>query len=137
MKMKSEEPLNTSERGHEAAAETPCGSRALVRGIVLLQEKWLLLIVNQVLSGPVGFNELCRKAEHVNVTTLSQRLALLEQAGVVSKTVHSTMPPRTSYELTAAGRDLRPVLHAIEAWSAAHLPDIEPPTHCPLAEREG
>jgi DNA-binding HxlR family transcriptional regulator len=30
------------------------------------------------------------------------------------------MPPKTSYELTEAGRALAPVIHAIEAWSAEH-----------------
>src|SRR5690349_5893786 len=98
-----------------------CGSASLVRGVLLLQEKWVLLIVNQLMQGPVGFNELSRKAEGVNVTTLSQRLALLEHAGLVVKTIHSTMPPRTSYELTEAGKALKPVLNAIEAWSERYL----------------
>ena len=98
-----------------------CGSPNLVRGVLLLQEKWMLLIVNQLQQGPAGFNELSRKAEGVNVTTLSQRLALLEQAGLVVKTIHSTMPPRTSYTLTEAGRALRPVLDAIETWSEKYL----------------
>jgi DNA-binding HxlR family transcriptional regulator len=99
-----------------------CGSASLVRGVLLLQEKWVLLIVHQLLHGPVGFNELCRKAEGVNTTTLSQRLDLLEQAGLVVKTIHSYMPPRTSYELTEAGKALQPVLKAIEAWSERYLP---------------
>ena len=81
-----------------------------------------MLIVHQLLAGPTGFNELSRKAEGVNVTTLSQRLALLETAGVVVKTIHSTMPPRTSYELTDCGRALKPVLDAIESWSREWLP---------------
>src|SRR5690242_14924181 len=86
--------------------EVCCGSSALVRGAQLLQEKWVLLIVHRLLNGPVGFNELCRKAGGVCPTTLSQRLELLEQRGIVTKTVQSTMPPRSSYELTAAGRAL-------------------------------
>ncbi|HZT42004.1 MAG TPA: helix-turn-helix domain-containing protein [Chthonomonadaceae bacterium] len=108
-----------------------CGSPSLVRGVLLLQEKWVLLIVNQLLKGPVGFNELSRKAEGVNVTTLSQRLALLEQAGLVIKTIHSTMPPRTSYELTEAGRALEPVLEAIETWSEKYLSTDAPTLPCP------
>src|SRR5438105_420373 len=77
-------------------------SPSLVRGVQLLQEKWLLLIVHRLLHGPVGFNELSRQAQGVNATTLAQRLCQLEQAGLAVKTVHSTMPPRTSYELTDA-----------------------------------
>lgn len=105
---------------HEGAAA--CGlAPSLIRGVQLLQEKWMLLIVHRLLRGPVGFNELCRQADGVNATTMAQRLSQLEQAGLATKTVHSTMPPRTSYELTAAGRELQPVLDAIEAWSASHL----------------
>jgi len=107
-----------------------CGSESLIRGVAILQEKWTLLIVSQLRRGPCGFNELSRKAEGVNATTLSQRLTLLEQAGILTKTVHSTMPPRTSYELTESGLALGPVLDAIEHWSATYLP-AEP---CPLAE---
>lgn len=118
---------------HENAAKPPCGSAHLVRGVVLLQEKWVMLIVHQLLQCPSGFNELSRKAEGVNPTTLSQRLALLEDAGLVTKTIHSTMPPRTSYELTEGGRALAPVLKSIEEWSAAHLPETEDPTVCPGA----
>ncbi len=109
----------------EAAEPSSCGSAALIRGVLILQEKWTLLIVHKLLRGPVGFNELCRKAEGVNATTMSQRLASLEEAGLVEKTIHSTMPPRTSYVLTDAGRALAPVLTAIEQWSQEHMPDFK------------
>jgi DNA-binding HxlR family transcriptional regulator len=94
-----------------------CPSRHLTAGVNLLQEKWVLLIVRVLLSGPQGFNDMARNAGDVNSTTLAQRLARLEKAGLVSKTVQSVMPPKTSYELTEAGRDLKPVIEAIESWS--------------------
>ena len=53
----------------------------------------------------------------MNASTLAQRLSRLEKAGLVRKTVQSTMPPRTSYELTEAGAALRPVIDALSAWS--------------------
>jgi len=43
--------------------------------------------------------------------------------GLVCKTVQSTMPPRTSYELTEAGRALAPIIVAIAAWGERYLPD--------------
>jgi DNA-binding HxlR family transcriptional regulator len=91
-----------------------------IRGASLLQEKWVLLIVYSLLGGPTGFSELVRRG-NVNTTTMTQRLNLLEAAGVLVKTVHSTMPPRTSYELTDSGRALKPILDAIASWSAEHL----------------
>ncbi len=91
-----------------------------VRGALLLQEKWVLLIVYSLTGGPVGFSDLMRRG-NVNTTTLTQRLNLLEKTGIITKTVLSTMPPRTSYDLTDKGRALQPVLDAITEWSAVHL----------------
>ncbi len=101
--------------------EEPCNLASdFVRGALLLQEKWVLMIVFSLLSGPTGFSELMRKG-NVNTTTLTQRLNLLEQTGILVKTIHSTMPPRTSYELTEAGRALTPILEAITEWSGKYL----------------
>ncbi|HJP82303.1 MAG TPA: helix-turn-helix domain-containing protein [Fimbriimonadaceae bacterium] len=100
-----------------------CCPRTLVKGVGLIQEKWTLLIISHLLNEPCGFNELARKTEGVSATTLSQRLSALEEEGLVKKTIHSTMPPRTSYELTPAGRGLAPVLVAIENWSRDFLVD--------------
>lgn len=89
--------------------------------IDLLQEKWVLHIVRSLLEGPHGFNELARAVGGANATTLSQRLDRLERLGVVDKTVESTMPPRTRYELTTAGRELEDVVDAIDRWGRAHM----------------
>ena len=109
------------------------GAPPFVEAVAFLQEKWSLLIVGALLDGPAGFNELSRKVSGVCPATLSQRLSLLEQAGVVAKTVHSTMPPRTSYVLTPAGDDLRPVIAALSAWADKHLNAKKP---CPLLAAE-
>ena len=90
--------------------------------IQLLQEKWVLHIVRALLEGPHGFNELSRAVGGVNTTTLSARLEHLERVGVVVKTIESTMPPRTRYELSEAGRALQRVIEAIDAWARAHMP---------------
>ena len=104
--------------------ESVCSaSHELIRGTLLLQEKWVMLIIHRLMEGPIGFCELNRQAQGVNTTTLSQRLDLLEEAGLVSKTIDSYMPPRTSYELTEAGMALKPVLDAIEQWSKKWLPE--------------
>lgn len=98
------------------------------KSIDLLQEKWVLHIVRSLLHGPHGFNELSRAVGGANATTLSHRLEHLVALGVVNKTVESTMPPRTHYELTAAGRELETVIDAIDRWSRAHMQHDEPAT---------
>jgi DNA-binding HxlR family transcriptional regulator len=103
----------------------PCqgqGPKALT-AFILVQEKWTLRIVHALRPGPIGFNQMKRDVGGINSTTLAQRLVLLEQAGLLHKTVQSTMPPRTSYELTAAGHALAPIIDAIATWGERYLPD--------------
>jgi len=90
--------------------------------INILQEKWTLHIARTLLlQGPLGFNDLSRAVGGCNSTTLTQRLDRLEQLGLVSKTVISTMPPRTSYELTDSGRELQEIIDAIDRWARKNL----------------
>ena len=69
----------------------------------------------------MGFNELGRAVGGCNPATLKLRLERLEEQGVVIRTVHSYMPPRTSYELAPAGVDLQRVIAAIDGWGREHL----------------
>jgi len=79
-------------------------------------------IVRALLDGPKGFNELGRAVGGCNPATLKARLDGLEELGLVRRTVHSYMPPRTSYELAPAGVDLQRVIDAIDTWARTHLP---------------
>jgi DNA-binding HxlR family transcriptional regulator len=93
----------------------------VVESIDLLQEKWMLHIIRALLDGPRGFNELSRAVGGVNTTTLAARLERLEREGVVSKTIESTMPPRTRYRLTPGGVELQAVIDAIDRWARTYL----------------
>jgi len=94
-----------------------------------------MMIVFDLLEGPRSFNQLMRKGS-INTTTLTQRLNLLEKEGVLTKTIHSTMPPRTSYELTTSGLELRSVLGAIQDWSERCLPAVDETDICPTVESD-
>jgi DNA-binding HxlR family transcriptional regulator len=99
--------------------------------INLLQEKWVLHIVRILLDGPRGFNELARAIGGCNTATLAQRLDRLEALRIVTKTVCSVMPPKTSYALTSVGIELDSVVQAIDRWARKHLaPEARPkPRH--------
>jgi len=116
-------PPLSPEEAARASASCPGLSAKATTAFGLLQEKWTLFIVFALLHGPAGFNEMSRNAGGINSTTLAQRLVLLEQAGLVRKTVQSTMPPRTSYDLTEAGRALSPIIMDIAAWGERYLED--------------
>ncbi len=96
-----------------------CPDPATTAAFLLLQERYVLFVVHALLGGPLGFNELNRRATGVSPATLSQRLERLEAEGVVRKEVLSAMPPRTLYSLTPEGMALAPVLEAIGAWARA------------------
>jgi DNA-binding MarR family transcriptional regulator len=51
---------------------------------------------------------------------LSDRLAGLVDEGVVTRRVDPAHSGRHLYELTAAGRDLWPVIHALMMWGGRH-----------------
>jgi len=89
--------------------------------IQLLQEKWTLHIVRALLDRPLGFNELGRATGGCNPATLAQRLDRLEELELVTRTVESVMPPRTSYALTPAGVELQEVIDAIDRWGRRHV----------------
>jgi DNA-binding HxlR family transcriptional regulator len=89
--------------------------------IQILQEKWTMHIVRALLDGPLGFNELGRAVGGCNPATLKVRLDHLEDVGLLRRTVHSQMPPRTSYELASAGVALQRVIDAIDGWAREHL----------------
>jgi DNA-binding HxlR family transcriptional regulator len=91
--------------------------------IEVLQEKWTMHIIRALLDGPKGFNELGRTVGGCNPATLKSRLDGLEQIGVITRTVQSYMPPRTSYQLAPGGVALQQVIEAIDTWAREHLPE--------------
>jgi DNA-binding HxlR family transcriptional regulator len=91
--------------------------------IEILQEKWTMHIIRRLLEdGEQGFNQL-QRGVRANPATLAERLEHLEELGIVRRTVHSVMPPRTSYALTPAGVALHGVVDAIADWGRKYLDD--------------
>jgi DNA-binding HxlR family transcriptional regulator len=81
----------------------------------ILGDRWTLLIVREMLGGAGGFNELQRGLPGISRSVLAERLRALERAEVIER---RTGPKgRTlEYRLTAAGRDLEPVVQALGDW---------------------
>ena len=70
-------------------------------------------------EGAVRFNEFKQALEGIPPRTLAQRLAELEEAGVLERRVVDARPPRVEYRLTAAGRKLRVLVDAMRAYASA------------------
>jgi len=91
---------------------------SIARALELLGERWTLLIVRDLLSGPKRFGELERLVVGVTPKWLTARLRALESAGVVER-------DNRLYRLTPRGQQLRPTLEELLVWSTAY--DARPP----------
>jgi DNA-binding HxlR family transcriptional regulator len=96
----------------------------VARGAEVLCERWTPLVLRELLCGSRRFNELHRGVPRMSTALLSRRLRELEGAGVI----RSVQTGRSrSYELTAAGEGLRPIIVALGHWGArwigSRLPD--------------
>jgi DNA-binding HxlR family transcriptional regulator len=87
----------------------------VARATEILATRWTPIIVRNLLLGSETFSEIQDGAPGIPRTLLSQRLRLLEQHGILER----LSGPR--YRLTAAGRDLEPVVDALGAWGARWL----------------
>ncbi len=91
----------------------------------LLTGRWTLHILRTLLSGPKRFNEIAQ-LNGINAHTLRERLRVLEEEEVVTRTVISTMPPNVEYRLTEKGEALNKVFEEIAAWGRAYMkPPVE------------
>ncbi|HJQ93469.1 MAG TPA: winged helix-turn-helix transcriptional regulator [Candidatus Thermoplasmatota archaeon] len=74
-------------------------------------------------KGPVRFLEL-QDALGMSPNTLSHRLKALVQAGLVTRTAYSTIPPRVDYQATAKAHGLKRVFKALHEWASENT--LEP-----------
>lgn len=93
-----------------------CG---VARFLMLCNGPWATLIVRELLHGPQRFGELREGLAGISAHTLTNRLRMFEERGIVTRTSYPEIPPRVVYELTDLGRQLRPVLDAMNAWGVA------------------
>ena len=93
------------------------------RTLSVINGKWTLLILRDLLDGTKRFGELRRSLEGISPRTLSQRLRELEGQGIVSRVVYAEVPPRVEYSLTEKGNSLGAILEQMKVWGVTHAAD--------------
>jgi DNA-binding HxlR family transcriptional regulator len=77
----------------------------------LLMGPWTTYILWVLRSnGPTRFGELKRRVPGVSAKVLTERLRMLEEAGVIHRHFEPTIPPQVTYSLTQRGEELRAIL---------------------------
>lgn len=102
---------NDGKRGYVDA----CG---LAHALELIGERWALLVMRELMFGPRRFSGLKRDLPGISANVLTQRLAELEERGLVRRT---KLPPPASvrvYEATEWGLEVAPILGGLGKWAA-------------------
>src|SRR5246127_3314513 len=86
------------------------------RALDLVGDKWTLLIVRDLLSGPRRFVELQRVLPGISTEQLRSRLNRMVADGMLTRKRYREVPPRVDYELTARARELMPILGELARW---------------------
>lgn len=83
----------------------------------ILDGKWMLLLLFELFNGTRRFGELRRKLHPISPKTLTDRLRLLEEKGIVTRTLYPGIPLHVEYELTESGQGLQPIFAAMWTWT--------------------
>ncbi|MGW3495312.1 winged helix-turn-helix transcriptional regulator [Streptomyces sp. NPDC001020] len=82
--------------------------------------KWSVQILVAAAHGPIRFTELERGIEGISRRMLTLTLRNLERDGLVTRTVHPTVPPKVEYELTPIAWELHATLLSLTDWAERH-----------------
>jgi len=92
----------------------------------LVGERWTLLIIRELLGGPLRYSDLQAALKGIPPNLLADRLRDLEANGLVAKQVLPPPAARTVFTLTDDGRALDAVVRDLARWGLRRLEPPEP-----------
>lgn len=106
------DPLN-----RESRSGCPIASTLDIAG-----DRWTLVILRDLLTGKRRFSQFLTSPERITTNILTDRLATMEEAGLVTRSAYQKRPTRYEYALTRKGEALLPVLQEMCRWANAYIP---------------
>jgi len=107
------------------APSLPVRSYAQLCGIAtaldVIGDRWTPLLVRDLMLGSLRFGDLVEGLPGIGTNTLTARLKLLEEAGVLQRRLLDLPDRGTVYELTDYGRELEPILMALGRWGTKSM----------------
>jgi DNA-binding HxlR family transcriptional regulator len=85
----------------------------------ILCTRWTVVLLREMMAGSTRFNDFRRGVPRMSPALLSQRLKDLEAAGVIAR--EAAGEGAWDYRLTAAGRELKPLVEAFGVWGQRHI----------------
>jgi len=99
-----------------------CPVRAAVN---VMSGKWKVQIIWHLSFGQLRFAELRRKLGRVSEKVQTEQLRQLEFDGILKRHVSGSVPPAVTYSLSAAGKELIPLMEKLCDWGSRQF-GIEP-----------
>jgi DNA-binding HxlR family transcriptional regulator len=93
---------------------------SVLGALTLVGDFWTLGVVRSVIHGLSRFGAIQRELG-IATNVLTDRLNRLVDVGVLERVSRGPYGARHEYALSAAGRDLAPVLLALKAWGDRHV----------------
>ncbi|MGB3337014.1 MAG: helix-turn-helix domain-containing protein [Devosia sp.] len=92
-------------------------------GLEVFGDKWTLLIIRDIMfAGKRHFREFLASDEGISSNILSDRLAMLVEAGILTRADDPSHRLKAIYSLTQKGIDLLPIIAQISRWSRTYMP---------------
>ena len=98
-------------------ARADCEVRQILDRIA---DKWSLLVIALLERRTLRFSELRKAIDGISQRMLTVTLRQLERDGLVSREVHSVVPPRVDYALTDMGCTLHQTIKSLVTWTEEH-----------------
>jgi DNA-binding HxlR family transcriptional regulator len=110
-------------------AHSEIAASPLAEALARVGDRWTLLVVEALLTGPLRFNDLLGQLPGIAANILSDRLKRLERDGLLVARPYSERPPRAAYNLTAEGKELAGALRLLAYWGSGHADPAQAPRH--------
>ncbi len=120
---------------HLPASAIGCPMDSLLRLLMGPWTTYLLWVLR--CRGPLRFGALKREVPGISSKVLTERLRMLERAGVIYRDHKPTIPPQVTYGLTARGEDLGTVLDALNDIARRWRAEEEAAADAPRRAHDG
>ncbi len=93
--------------------------------LMLIGDKWKVLILRDLLPGTKRFGELKKSIGNISQKVLTSNLRDMEESGLINRKVYAEVPPKVEYSLTELGQSLKPILDAMQNWGEEYKSTIK------------
>ena len=78
--------------------------------LTLIDDRWKVLIIRELLYGTRRFGELRKALGNISTKVLTSNLRSMEDDSLLTRQVYPEVPPKVEYTLTDLGYSLKPIL---------------------------